>query len=408
MKLNISLSIENILKVTIVIAMVYFMLYSRAIGVIIGFFPLCVIAISVEMAMLLYSSKLTFHGACLKALFSCWIVFYIVVLISGLIISVSINTMMSYYIESIGYCAVAIAIIIVSNSLNDYRWFFKTMVVICTIGAVYQLLFGGQYYNTMYVTTLSGTDNPNSLGILMLLGIISSYFFFNTMRKWTELWIIFSFLFLYSIILTGSRKSFIVAMIVMILFFIIYTFNLSKRKGSTIKKIIIFLFLIGFILIGIYYFTSLFLGTSMYKRLIAAMNWESSIRANMYREAIALFLKHPFFGIGFGQYAVVSSFHTYSHSTYAELLSCTGLIGTSVYLIPFIVAICSSIKTIWRKNTGMNYSVVALVGLIGLLILGIGIILPYECEPIIIVMILFSIIDRKSMAMKEISNEINR
>jgi O-antigen ligase len=41
--------------------------------------------------------------------------------------------------------------------------------------------------------------------------------------------------------------------------------------------------------------------------------------------------------VGIGNYAIVSGFGTYSHSTYAEAISCTGILGSLLYFCGYII-----------------------------------------------------------------------
>ncbi|MCE5199544.1 MAG: O-antigen ligase family protein [Armatimonadota bacterium] len=66
----------------------------------------------------------------------------------------------------------------------------------------------------------------------------------------------------------------------------------------------------------------------------------SDIRHAMIATGIDLWLKKPWFGYGFGQYARIAPYGTYSHCNYTELLSNTGLLGTlAYYLFPLMIGV---------------------------------------------------------------------
>ena len=70
----------------------------------------------------------------------------------------------------------------------------------------------------------------------------------------------------------------------------------------------------------------------------------------MYRDAVEYFMASPIIGIGFGQYRLWSPFGYYSHSSYAEILSCGGIIGVLIFFVPIFVCLCSCLKQLRKKQ----------------------------------------------------------
>lgn len=99
----------------------------------------------------------------------------------------------------------------------------------------------------------------------------------------------------------------------------------------------------------------------------------------MYIAAFELFKMSPFIGVGMDNYRALTVFSTYSHSTYAEVLSCTGVVGTILYFIPYCSIAVKIVKLI--KNSVMEISINAkLLGILFfmLLFLGTGVIHFYD------------------------------
>jgi O-antigen ligase len=75
-------------------------------------------------------------------------------------------------------------------------------------------------------------------------------------------------------------------------------------------------------------------------------------RKSMYKVAFQLFERNPVFGIGYDQFKLISGFNTFSHSTYAEALSCTGAVGVILYFIPYIIVFIKLVKKVRMLRNG--------------------------------------------------------
>ena len=110
-------------------------------------------------------------------------------------------------------------------------------------------------------------------------------------------------------------------------------------------------------------------------------------RIGMYQEAYQFFKSSPLFGIGFNNYRLLSVYHTYSHSTYAEVLACTGLLGAVLYLSAFLIMAGKTIKIIavGRTDSTIRLQARNIFGLLTVtLLLGAGVIHFYDMTSSII------------------------
>ena len=154
------------------------------------------------------------------------------------------------------------------------------------------------------------------------------------------------------IFLAGSRKSIgAVAVMLMVLLVLCgsdYIKHLRVRKTFTILIIGIAAYLI---------ITEFLLPyadqTNLYRRLLgsgaAGASESDELRKDLYRWAFDSFLEHPLFGLGFNQY--VKRYGNYTHSTYAEPLACSGLIGL-LYLYPYYSMVRKQLYLISRCKRG--------------------------------------------------------
>ena len=86
-------------------------------------------------------------------------------------------------------------------------------------------------------------------------------------------------------------------------------------------------------------------------------------RDNLWLYALALFKTYPFFGVGYGAYNKMASmwglttgdgiaWSTNAHNIYYQLLAETGIIGTCLFVLLFVMGIVTTIKKIkiFNKN----------------------------------------------------------
>ena len=120
----------------------------------------------------------------------------------------------------------------------------------------------------------------------------------------------------------------------------------------------------------------------MFSRLGQLFEEGDGTREHMLDLAIGYFLENPLVGIGFDQFRVVSVYKAYSHSTYAEILACTGIIGTIIYFSIYISIISKLIKIlVIRKNDLSDQRAkLMLVAMVVMIFQGIGVIHYYDLD----------------------------
>ncbi|MBD8591099.1 O-antigen ligase family protein, partial [Peribacillus simplex] len=146
-------------------------------------------------------------------------------------------------------------------------------------------------------------------------------------------------------------------------------------KNLIIKKGLLILTLI----IALYFSYSLLFDSGLFLRFQKLFENDDPTRINMYKTAFKLFEENPIVGIGFNNYRAVSPFQTYSHSTYAEVLATTGILGTILYFIPFLSLLVKTWFLSKAKDLiiAKNAKIMWLL-LLTLLFLGTGVIHFYE------------------------------
>jgi O-antigen ligase len=177
------------------------------------------------------------------------------------------------------------------------------------------------------------------------------------------IFILIYFLLLLTVALSGERLAFLIFTAASILIFI---FHLN------FKKMIIFLLLIFSFLIGIYFKNESFRVRAKDFNHIVINFYESSY-GRLYESSYLLFKKNYTFGVGLKNYRVdcdnqidprpQSSFQfcsTHPHNFYLEILSETGFIGFTIFIICFFYFIKFVLNEIKNNVNFKKYSSIAL------------------------------------------------
>lgn len=168
------------------------------------------------------------------------------------------------------------------------------------------------------------------------------------------------------LLFTQKRAHLLFMLVTLFFVYIQYSSYGIEKIIKTVKIFFSTLFLISLIIIMVM-FTNL--GQTLFFRIILtfqdfiAGEDITSNRTPLYLHAWELFLQHPLFGIGWGNFSktVVGTVTVHTemqvHNVYLQLLSETGLIGTTFILLPFLLTYIYTIKmTYFMSNNKGNYS----------------------------------------------------
>ena len=309
-----------------------------------------------------------------------WLFFSYYALLSGLFVALDKGLLidsLSTYIQIllIVFYIVNISVIEKDNKFFIKAYFIYSVIYMCTMLFWGVAVKGGRL-------ALSENSNPNNDGLTLFYGVFCFLMLLDT-KKINRLLLSLGLigLFSYTIILTGSRKSFMALVILLFLWFFL-VFRRYWKLYSLPQKIILLLVAVIISSIAMSQFISILLDSTLFKRLIEGGYSISSdkTRSGMYQEAIKFFIDNPLCGIGFNHYRLLSRYQTYSHSTYAEIISTTGIIGTLIYFLPYIIIIYNLFLLYIRKKGTMTSlkSLQYLILMATMLALGIGVIHFYN------------------------------
>lgn len=308
----------------------------------------------------------------------------------GIFVARNASAMVSSLITFFCFVVVCFDCWYISYLLDDHNWIYKILKCVAVICALQVILCGQPYDNGIIVTTMSSINNPNALALILLIGILSFTIDFRveTLSAFV-ISLLSNVLLLYGITLTGSRKCFIAAIPVMAYW--LYTYVKTTRNEGKTKRLI---FTIAIMILGLglcfSFYGKYFQSMSIYERLSTLFTGSETRRKLLYADAISFFLASPIIGIGFNQYRFWSPYNTYSHSSYAELLSCGGIIGTLIFFVPLLICMLRYIRMAFQKKAFDEMYRVRMITLLFVceLFIGIGQIFIYDMLHLLVLMLI--------------------
>ena len=274
---------------------------------------------------------------------------------------------------------IAIYICIREGSL---KFCSRTIVIVMAAAVIYTLLNAESLNERL---ALSEDGNANVFGHNAVLGLcLTPLLFENKTFVKRILQFALTILFATGVVFSASRMSFIT----LIGYCAFYLIIISPRstKTSQFSRGVRFLGVLGVAIAAMGLIVPFLENTLIAERmedLFAVLDTgegDGMGRLYLYEEAWRSFLKAPLFGVGYANFAPLHG-GVYTHSTYAEILSCTGLVGSLLFL-SYYLYIFRMLK--WgiqldnKAQTETNHCL--LMVFIVLLLLGVGEILIYKIK----------------------------
>lgn len=236
--------------------------------------------------------------------------------------------------------------------------------------------------------------STNDIGSIMAFGCFAVLFAFGTGEKIRLYKTLLKFAYIIAaltvISVAGSRKSILAVIILFILLFLFcgkdYFKKLTWLKFFGILAVLAVAFYFVYIyLLPDFEETNLFVRIAGRRADVAAESDEG--RVNLYLRALKRFGDNFFFGVGFNNFDYLEGIYT--HSTYAEPLACSGIIGFLLYLGPYIHILVNQIRLSFSKklipdSNGRVYQKEMLAFYVVFLFIGIGIPYIYKDIPCIV------------------------
>lgn len=327
--------------------------------------------------------------------------------------SIDIKCWIGYFLFSVATIPIAYDKIYAINGLRD---FFQRLLVIIIIAyicekeksinyairlmaitavacAISSLLMATDFKQKLTMSS-GATISTNDIGSIMAYGCFVVLFAFGVGEKsrlhTTILKVAYIIAAIVVISVAGSRKSIIAIIIIFATMFLFCGRYYFKRMTTTqfvgaLLVLAIAIYFVCVFLLPNYADTSLFIRTAGRGAERTAQSDEG--RIDLYLKAFSVFADNFFLGAGFNNFSILQGL--YSHSTYAEPLACSGIIGGFLYLGPYIHMLINQVKLSFSNKLNINeqdrnFQKQMLSFYIAFLFVGVGIPYLYKDIPCII------------------------
>lgn len=348
------------------------------------------LAVLFLLIMMFQKSTPIRHGFTIETVL--WIVFAASSLFIGYIVALDQHYLIVSIITLIENLILIIAICFVCKYDGNTDYVVNVFIVLALLCAITTMFWGESYLGGDRIS-LTTTTNPNGLGVLLVIGMFFLLYKLDINKMFSIVFVSAGTLvFLYTIIMTGSRKSFLAAILLLIYWFL-FCFSGALKKINFSRRTSAIILFFAAVIFFIHYITPIFDNSVLLQRLTDLFDQGSATRSGMYSEAYRFFLSNPLFGVGYNNYRLLSIYGTYSHSTYAEALACTGLMGVFLYFGAYIAMVGKIITVVFDKrlNSDVHIHARIILGIfIIMLFLGTGIIHFYEINSSIVFAIVIS------------------
>lgn len=312
-------------------------------------------------------------------------------LITGIWVALNQDMVISLAKTYVAFTAICIVICYVSKEEGGIDWIVNAIIVLCIVIFVFQNIKG--YPIPGYGYVLGPEQNPNLLALVMDVGLFCLAYKSRKGMEKIGWYLGIAAMLIYSTVNSGSRKALIAAAIIIVLWLVPLVKTIwksSSTNGHVALAVVAALIVAGIV----YYFTTQFVNTDLYKRFTLLGDedeFSSRNRKLYYQYALEYWEDHPVFGIGLGQFQYWNPYHQMSHSTYAEAISCWGLVGSLIYFLPVLSAGFQAVRLSFTSKDSYVPRIVLAV-LIMELFLGVGQVWFYEIEHLITWTLVFYIL----------------
>ena len=300
--------------------------------------PLGIISGGIKLGLLLLLTIITMWSEKMKPqinrLFRVELIFIFVTTLTGIVVAKNIGyvldtTQTLVYELMFGYCMYKISVTEKSVDWFAYAWIVSSLILVG-----YLFITGGYSAGKIARLSINESTNVNTLGVFFMFGIWFVLYLLSS-NKMTISRVAISVstiaIFLFFIIQTVSRKA-LIASIFLIVSWLSFILRPNLKKLNLGKRWAVIILMI--VVLGLIYwrfggaFSNAFVAMDYRMSKLSEENIVDMYRFTLIEDAFKVFTQHPILGVGWNNSRYYSIFGKYSHNTYVEVLTCTGLIGS--------------------------------------------------------------------------------
>lgn len=319
----------------------------------------------------------------------CWIVYAVLSLLTA-IFAINMQTAINGIGDYLRRLVLIMMIAYICEKEGSVKFAVRVLAVTAFTCAISCLIMNVDVGKKLQLES-GASVSTNDIGSIMAFGCFAVLFAFGVKEHKGFIKTIIKIGYIVAavsvVFISGSRKSILAIIILFVLIFLFCARDFFKNLSVAWLIVVTLLLIIAAFLVY-QYLVPMVEDTNLYVRVFgrgaerSANSDEGRIR--LYGIAMEDFFAHPVFGLGFNGFSVKHK--NYTHSTYAEPLACSGIIGF-LYLAPYVMILVKQIKLIrlnrhyieeriWQKELLAFY--------ISFLFVGIGIPYMYKDIPCII------------------------
>lgn len=321
-----------------------------------------------------------------------YVVFGVYAALTGVVFAVDRGEFLASVFTYVSFTIIAFEIWYVSFRADSFKWVLNLIYALAWLCALTTIFNGQEYQSGVIVTTMGEYNNPNTLGVLMVFGIFAAVFQKEGFNKYFVFKYFSVFVFLYVILLSGSRKALFAGVGLFVMWVAEY-FIESRARKVTPKTIFTAAIIILSIMGAIKFLQIVYVEMAGFERLMLLFEEGGTAKRLQLMEAAVQYWKQsPIFGIGLDQFRIWNENGFYSHSTYAEILSCTGIFGCLIFFLPLLKLLVVSVKKAFEKREDAYEMRICLLMLGAELFLGVGQIFIYSATHMIMLVFIANIV----------------
>lgn len=237
---------------------------------------------------------------------------------------------------------VVIGVSVIVGRSGGMAWFYLAYLGV----AVFRVVTGGDVISleriadTRVVERIAGA---NAVGYYCALGIAGLLALLKEVKSlWLRLPLVAGgAIALYGVVLSASRGAFVALIAISILWPLLCMVGSARYKLNALMVAMLMIFIS--MLVAQVIIQDTYLGV----RFTEASQLEdgsSQTRLELFIRGMQVFAENPVFGVGLGQFGVVSRTGHYAHNEFAEIIATTGLPGFFLYFPIYLMA--------WRRLSG--------------------------------------------------------
>ena len=262
-------------------------------------------------------------------------VIFLILLVGQFLISASMSPIwrVGAILKTLEFGKVMIVVLVMASAVVTAERFYRLILVqaasIALIAAI--SVWKGHLMSRRLAGLLSGNySNPNDLALAIVISLplclallLSSRSTFSKVA-----WVLAMGVMTYAVFLTGSRGGFFSLLVT--LTFCVWEFSIRGRH----RYLLVLIAVLAIVLLPFSpkMLTSRLRATFSSKADITAYD-SAQQREQLFRRSVEITAKHPFFGIGPGNFEIVSGSWHVTHNTFTELSSEAGVPALTLFLL---------------------------------------------------------------------------